>query len=415
MPEVKNGYIGGEGSLPSIVAFKNNKSFLVGTPWKGIQVYEDGALFYEGEVSEGENCIQNAVYAPKHCTYLVLNSNRVYRKDVDDKPAYLWVKDLQLGVSAGKLPMLYSEEFGDSLVVQKTGSGKIGVVDLSKGKEAFEIKMEHQDVLMAHGIVTGFEEVQKPGGKERELLTVTRNGWLYIHRFKGAFKSQDQQVDMAYTAWIPLDSTNFKKASQPNSSPIGDRGEYDTAREGQNMEVGLTKFLDPLSDIGGEEVNNICFYGRDNLCLELSDSKSELCSRLVVLRLVRNNRTKTLGFVTKAVLDVLQSGLSASGELVCSGRSHGRLLYHGFHHDLEGKKDGSVISTFSYSMKTRQFGEIRNLRTPHSVGRIQCVRKIKPESEKKNRRGAGNSQDKTQGYYFTGSRVKWMKLQISHN
>ena len=77
----------------SYMGVKDSNSFLIGTEKKGLKLVEDGTKFYSAKLSEEAREIKDIVYFPPlNCYFFAATSSKLYRKDIDDKPPYLFMK-----------------------------------------------------------------------------------------------------------------------------------------------------------------------------------------------------------------------------------------------------------------------------------------------------------------------------------
>ena len=80
------------GGFCTFFAFKNNTSFAIGTSGKGMKTVENNKLIHSGRLpGTSTGPLLDIIYV-EHLDWYLLNYNsNVYRKDIDDKPPYLYM------------------------------------------------------------------------------------------------------------------------------------------------------------------------------------------------------------------------------------------------------------------------------------------------------------------------------------
>ena len=95
--DLKKGGLGGMiGGYLTHIAFKSHKSYLVGTYEKGLNLVDNGTLVYSRKLSVGDSSLFDLIYIPCLNCYFLATMEKLYRKDIDDKPPYLY-----MGVECG--------------------------------------------------------------------------------------------------------------------------------------------------------------------------------------------------------------------------------------------------------------------------------------------------------------------------
>ena len=132
------GLIGGS---TTILALKNTSSYLIAscpkvttskTPkWsrvncltestpQGLKLYESGAKVYQGSFPLASAALLDALYIPDFKSYFLCYDSKIYRKDVDAEPPYLWM-DLDIASTPGNC-LVYSRKNKKLLVGYKGSS-----------------------------------------------------------------------------------------------------------------------------------------------------------------------------------------------------------------------------------------------------------------------------------------------------
>ena len=88
------------GGRTTVIGLKNSNSFLIGTQRKGLILMEDGAEAFVGNLPVKYGSLLGIIYyLPLKC-YLLAHDDRVYKKDLNSRPVYLFI-NIQCGKRAG--------------------------------------------------------------------------------------------------------------------------------------------------------------------------------------------------------------------------------------------------------------------------------------------------------------------------
>ena len=84
----------------TFVGIKSFNSFLIGTDYKDHMLIEKGVQLYLSNLGDSVECLKDIVYIPHQDCYLMIHKDKLYRKDINRKPAYLYL-DLRCGYRYG--------------------------------------------------------------------------------------------------------------------------------------------------------------------------------------------------------------------------------------------------------------------------------------------------------------------------
>ena len=74
------------------VALKNPNSFLIGTFGMGLKLIEDSIFLYTGKLPPGNQNLFDIIYIPSLKFYLIATLNQLYRKDINGKPPFMFMR-----------------------------------------------------------------------------------------------------------------------------------------------------------------------------------------------------------------------------------------------------------------------------------------------------------------------------------
>ena len=359
----------------NLASFRDASSCVVGTLWKGIQVYEESELMFSGYPVDGNYILQGLLYLPRYSSYCLAMSSRLYRKDIDDKSAYPWIEDLSLPIGSGEIKMSYFPS-NDLLVVEgAVKKAKKGVKGSEMASVVHFVKMAEKRAICSEElqyqprgkrmVVVGFEEVRANSKKRRtEILTVCKNGWLYVMSVKlPSTKTKPGKVKTLSTSLIPLKSPFEDKNAEKNESVLS------RSLGAESLALGSS-----------EEISNFCYIADSvedlcHLCVELTCKVRRSSSKFVVLRLNLSNHQ----FVTKQVFDSSQLRLSETGPLVYAGLSQFRLMFYRFHEKGAVERSEAGISIFAYKLNSCEFERVEVLEG--DVGQVEAARRLVGDDE----------------------------------
>ena len=88
------------GGTKTLLGMKNSNNFLIATQRRGLILIKDGIQIYIGKLSGGYGDLKDIIYIPSLNCYFLALVEKLYRKDIDDKPGYLFM-DVNYGFRTG--------------------------------------------------------------------------------------------------------------------------------------------------------------------------------------------------------------------------------------------------------------------------------------------------------------------------
>ena len=136
----ENGLIGG---CQTHVAIKDHKSFLIGTYGKGIEVFENDILIPSRIPIEVDNELLNTIYCPPLDCYFLATKTKLFRKDINNKPAYLYMS-VKCGTQHGAC-LRYSKIL-QRVIINKDGTS-ISMINPSTRKIELVLKKSFREKI----------------------------------------------------------------------------------------------------------------------------------------------------------------------------------------------------------------------------------------------------------------------------
>ena len=158
------------GHRPTHLALKNISSYMIATWGAGIKVVEDNKLIFSGEFRLRRGSLQDMVYVSHLNAYFMDHNRKLYRKDIDGNPPYLYM-DLVCGFREGAC-FRYSE-LNQRLIVCKDDTN-ISAVDLDQKSVDIELTQNDKDVIKDFRLI---------GDQENKVVAITSSGFLYLYIF----------------------------------------------------------------------------------------------------------------------------------------------------------------------------------------------------------------------------------------
>ena len=152
------------------LALKNPSSYLIITWRKGLKLVEEGSLLYSHSLPVYGALLHDVIYVkPLNCYFIHFNL-KLYRKDIDNKPPYIYM-DLLCGSRYGAC-FRYSTTH-QRLVINKDYKS-ISAVDLEAKKVEIEVNKKNGD------IITDFRLF---GAREDRVVSLTKEGDVLLYFF----------------------------------------------------------------------------------------------------------------------------------------------------------------------------------------------------------------------------------------
>ena len=156
------------GTMATLVAFKNATSYLIGTYGKGIKIIENHNQIYAGRLPVDEGMLDDIVYADHADCYFLHHEDKIYRKDIDEKPAFVFMSiydDHRGGIS-----LQYSKINRRLLAVLSWRD--ISVIDIERKQAEIELKRNLGKHTMDFRVF----------GKQDDLvISVSKDGLVFLY------------------------------------------------------------------------------------------------------------------------------------------------------------------------------------------------------------------------------------------
>ena len=255
------------------IAFKDLKSFMMGTLQFLVQVIEKGKSIFSETIRSSRYGIKDIVYfRPLNC-YLISMSQAIYRKDIDGKHPYRY-----MNIDCGS----------------KDGA----CFAVSQGHKKLLVNKDWRQIL-----------VVDPRKKHIEML-LEKKYIGYIYDFRILQKAEDQVAAVTEDGYVLLYTLNISKRLVLSRSDV---------------------LLDLIAE--REEICKkvaACPKG-DYLLVELTRNRSSpYCSRVALIQVVRNT------LVLKLVINYWNRGMPEKMALNCYGYFEGKAIFVGLISGSEG-------------------------------------------------------------------------------
>ena len=163
------------GTFGTVVALKNQSSFLIGTYTKGLKLYESGVQVYSGAFPLKYGPLRDMVFIPPLNCYFISYRNKTYRKDINNKPAYVCM-DFRSGWREGAC-FRYSQ-LNQRLIINKDFE-KISVVNPKTRK--LEI------VFKKTTIGKEIADFRIFGENQDRVISLTRDGFVLLYNLSSPY------------------------------------------------------------------------------------------------------------------------------------------------------------------------------------------------------------------------------------
>ena len=181
------------GGCATYIAFKNLTSYAIGTDRSGLKVIKEGAEIYSKRFLSSAR-LDGIIYINSLNCYLLYLRSRIYRKDIDNKPPYLYMK-LYLG-SRSSNSIKYSK-IHNRLILAKYLNNNLALINLERKRIELEIRRVDGSTIQDLKIV---------GPKESQIATIARNGRIELFSLTFNLK----RVVRSYRHQVKLLSSEFE-------------------------------------------------------------------------------------------------------------------------------------------------------------------------------------------------------------
>ena len=170
------------GLSPVYLSLKNHNSFLQVFNFIRVKLIENAELIFAGKFKdEKKNWVRDVSYQKSLNCYLLALDFKIYRKDIDRRPCYLFL-DLKCGLLTNSTLVYYDyfrredclrySKLNKKLIVNN-GKSRISVLDMSLKKVNAVLKIPSDEALC---------DFQLLGDREDRLVTITQKGELNLFK-----------------------------------------------------------------------------------------------------------------------------------------------------------------------------------------------------------------------------------------
>ena len=168
LEEIDDHYMSLIGGNLTFMGIKNQASNAVATVYLGLKVMENSREIYLGNLPFGPKWLSDLVYINHLNFYLLEYGGKIYRKDIDKNPRFVF---MDLNCRAGEGKNLKYSKLNKRLIVPKDGKN-IAVVNLERRQIEVEMKSGPHYPSIEDFIIFG--------RKEDKIAWITRNGLAYL-------------------------------------------------------------------------------------------------------------------------------------------------------------------------------------------------------------------------------------------
>ena len=188
------------------IALKNRKSYLTGTQKKHLKLVENNETVYQEKLPVEFAFLLDMIYIPAMDCYFLHYHHKLYRKDIDDQPPYMYM-NIFCGVRFGAC-FRYSETH-QRLIINKNEK-IISAVNLEAKELEIEVKKSVGDSIIDFRIF---------GEKDERAIAFTKDGYIVLYSFD--FRQKTGEV--VSHSQIELFGG---RAEWPKSISVCSKGEY---------------------------------------------------------------------------------------------------------------------------------------------------------------------------------------------
>ena len=156
------------GGQVTSIALKDHNSILIATLFKGLSVFENDIQVYTGPLPGKQRSLFDTTYYPPLNCYFMASFSQLFRKDINDKPAYLFL-NIWCGGRFGAC--LRHSNINERLFVNKDRHN-ISVVNPQTKKV---------EILMKKTVGDSIEDFKVFGKNENGVVSITSNGYIVLY------------------------------------------------------------------------------------------------------------------------------------------------------------------------------------------------------------------------------------------
>ena len=198
----KGNLIGGD---TTILAVKNQNSYMLGTFSKGIKVVENKEEIYYGGI--GDATLKDMIYVDSLDSYFINLNQILYKKDVDDHPPYIWINWLYV---TGEVGSCYRYSNINQRLVVNENRNSLAVVNLEDKEVEIRLK-KHRGIDVC--------DFRLFGETDTRVVSITQDGWITLYSIN--YQEQSGSVLSYHNIELMED-----RDEQPVSIAVSDDNHY---------------------------------------------------------------------------------------------------------------------------------------------------------------------------------------------
>ena len=149
----------------TVMAIKNESSYLIGTNKTGLKLIENETMIFSKSFEVENKRLNDIVYISHFDSYFLGLGNQIYRKNIDESPAFLY---FDVGVAARISSCFRYSDLHQRLIITKDKEN-IAVVNLEAKEVEIEIETEEGD---------GITDFRLFGDKDDKVVATCGNGYI---------------------------------------------------------------------------------------------------------------------------------------------------------------------------------------------------------------------------------------------
>ena len=142
---------------------------MIGTAIKGLKIIEEGTEVYSGKLPVEGGYLLDTIYIPNENCYLLRHNNQLFRKDIDENPAYLFM-DVICGARAGAC---FKYSIVQKRLIINKDMRNISVVNLQTKTVEIEVEKTVGDIL---------SDIKVFGPQDTRVASASDDGYLLLYK-----------------------------------------------------------------------------------------------------------------------------------------------------------------------------------------------------------------------------------------
>ena len=160
--------VGVIGDDDTYIALKNSTTYLIVTDYGEAKLVDNGKEYPSVDLPNDDESIKDIIYVDHLDCFFLLHANRLYRKDLDAKPPYLWM-DIKIG---------YRE--GASLIYSQYNKRLFTIKDLDN-LAVIHLERKRIDLELIKVFALSHNDFRVFGEKENKVVSILKNGVIVLY------------------------------------------------------------------------------------------------------------------------------------------------------------------------------------------------------------------------------------------